>query len=143
MDYISVLSDHPIPTTVSAGSQQQPTESVAVVNPPSIGGGAPMSPIPPQSNLPQAPPPYSEAVDGHTERLGSDASDAPPYSEVSLNSFPEQPAPILPAAAQGLDILPNASNTGRPTLTGAQLTGKIEAITYHIPTGKNTLHIEC
>jgi len=129
----SVLSDHPTFQPNATGSQSLETITNSGLPP-----GASQSSISPLSHLPQAPPPYSEAVDGHTERLGSDASDAPPYSELSPNSFPEQPAPILPAAAQGVDILPNTSNAsgsiGRPTLTGAQLTGRYKyyAGCYHL-----------
>ena len=83
----------------------------------------PHTPLPPSSYLPQAPPPYSESVDGSNERTASASSDVPPYSEISpqARQFSEQPAPVLPAAIQGIDILPSNGRTS--TLTGAQLTG--------------------
>ena len=79
-------------------------------------------------NLPEAPPPYS-VVDGHIERLGSNASDAPPYTEISTppiaaangTRFSEQPAQVLPAA-QALEILPNIRPSGLP---GSPISGKI------------------
>lgn len=85
---------------------------------------SPISPsVPSQSQLPQAPPPYSESAEGHSERLASVSSEAPPYSERPpvAAGYAEQPAPVLPAGAHGMDILPS----GRPTFSGSQLTGTL------------------
>lgn len=116
------LSDSPTPAAVSS---PQPPATV-----PTITTTEPSQSIPPLSQLPQAPPPYSETADGHTERLGSASSDVPPYSEHSprASHYAEQPAPILPAAVQGLDILPGSGRM--PTLTGAQLT---EIMNFQLP----------
>lgn len=99
---------------------------------------SPQSQTPP-NQLPQAPPPYSESVDGSNERTASTSSDVPPYSEISpqTRQFSEQPAPILPAGVQGMDILPSTGRTS--TLTGAQLTGMITNVFIKFPLIVNCL----
>lgn len=92
---------------------------VAVLNIPRIGDSVPPTPYQannPSSSLPEAPPPYSEINDGgRTERLGSNSSDAPPYTEApsSGGRYAEQPAQVLPAA-QALEHLPTMRPPGFP-----------------------------
>ena len=63
--------------------------------------------------LPEAPPPYSETIDGQSERLGSTSSSAPPYSEAALPRFDEQPAEVL-SAGHAMENLPVMRNSPFP-----------------------------